>query len=136
MTYTTLVSTDLLASHLDQWAIVDCRFDLQREEAGREQYRAGHIPGAVYASLNDDLSATRTGTNGRHPLPSVDALAAAFGRFGIDRATQVVVYDQDAGLFASRLGKVHSCEKGPILSVSRIAFDLFCPVLSAIPKNA
>lgn len=103
MTYTTLVSTELLASHPDQWAIVDCRFDLQREEAGREQYRAGHIPGAVYASLNDDLSATRTGTNGRHPLPSVDALAAAFGRFGIDRATQVVVYDQDSGLFASRL---------------------------------
>src|SRR5687768_11668850 len=103
MTYTTLVSTDLLASHLDQWAIVDCRFDLQREEAGREEYRAGHIPGAVHASLNDDLSATRTGTNGRHPLPSVEALAAAFGRLGIDRATQVVVYDQDTGLFASRL---------------------------------
>jgi thiosulfate/3-mercaptopyruvate sulfurtransferase len=103
MTYTTLVSTDVLAAHLEQWAIVDCRFDLQREEAGREEYRAGHIRGAVYASLNDDLSATPTGTNGRHPLPSVNALAAAFGRLGIDRATQVVVYDQDSGLFASRL---------------------------------
>ena len=103
MTYTTLVATELLAAHLDDWAIVDCRFDLQREDWGREEYRAGHIPGAIYASLNDDLSAARTGTNGRHPLPSVDALAATFGRLGIDRTTQVVVYDQDSGLFASRL---------------------------------
>src|SRR5688572_12006956 len=107
MTHATLVSTELLASHLDDWAIVDCRFDLQREEWGREEYRAGHIPGAVYASLNDDLSSARTGTNGRHPLPSVDVLAATFGRLGIngaiDAATQVVVYDQDSGLFASRL---------------------------------
>ena len=103
MAYTTLVSTDLLASHLDDWAIVDCRFDLQREAWGREEYRGGHIPGAVYASLNGDLSAPPTGTNGRHPLPSVTALAATFGRLGIDGATQVVVYDQDSGLFASRL---------------------------------
>jgi thiosulfate/3-mercaptopyruvate sulfurtransferase len=103
MTHTTLVSTDVLAAHLEAWAIVDCRFDLQREHWGRDEYRAGHIPGAVYASLNDDLSAPRTGSNGRHPLPPVDALAATMSRFGIDRATQVVVYDQDSGLYASRL---------------------------------
>jgi len=103
MTYTTLVSTELLAAHLDAWAIVDCRFDLQREAWGREEYLAGHIPGAVYAHLNEDLSSERTGRNGRHPLPAVDALAATLSRFGIDRDTQVVVYDQDAGLFASRL---------------------------------
>jgi thiosulfate/3-mercaptopyruvate sulfurtransferase len=82
---------------------VDCRFDLQREAWGREEYLAGHIPGAVYAHLNEDLSSERTGRNGRHPLPAVDALAATLSRFGIDRDTQVVVYDQDAGLFASRL---------------------------------
>ena len=70
---------------------------------GREQYLAAHIPGAVYASLNDDLAGDRTGTNGRHPLPPVEALAAAFGRLGIDRGTQVVVYDPDSGLYASRL---------------------------------
>jgi thiosulfate/3-mercaptopyruvate sulfurtransferase len=103
MTYTTLVSTELLAAHLDASAIVDCRFDLQREAWGREEYLAGHIPGAVYAHLNEDLSSERTGRNGRHPLPAVDALAATLSRFGIDRDTQVVVYDQDAGLFASRL---------------------------------
>ena len=100
--HTTLVSTDLLARHLD-WAIVDCRFDLQNEHWGREQYRASHIPGAVYASLNADLSGTPTGTNGRHPMPSIDALAATFGRLGIANGTQVVVYDQDTGAWASRL---------------------------------
>ena len=101
--YTTIVSTDLLASHLDGWAIIDCRFDLQNEQWGHEQYHQAHIPGAVYASLNADLSGTPSGSNGRHPLPAVDALAATFSRFGIDRATQVVAYDQDAGSYASRL---------------------------------
>jgi thiosulfate/3-mercaptopyruvate sulfurtransferase len=103
-TYTTLISTDALAAHPQPgWAVVDCRFDLKDDSWGRVQYRAGHIPGAVYASLNDDLAAERTGTNGRHPVPSVDSLAATFGRLGIDNRTQVVVYDQDSGLYASRL---------------------------------
>ena len=101
--HTTLVSTDLLASHLNNWTIIDCRFDLQKEGWGREQYLVAHIPGAVYASLNDDLSGPRTGTNGRHPLPSPEALGATFGRLGIDRGTQVVAYDQDVGSTASRL---------------------------------
>jgi thiosulfate/3-mercaptopyruvate sulfurtransferase len=103
MLYTTLVSTDVLASNGATWAIVDCRFDLQQEAWGREQYRTAHIPGAVYASLRDDLAGERTGTNGRHPIPSIESLAATFGRLGIDHSTQVVVYDQDTGLFASRL---------------------------------
>lgn len=110
MPYTTLISTDELAAHLrgarpteGAWRIVDCRFDLQNEAWGREQYRVGHIPGAVYADLNHDLAAERTGANGRHPLPSVAALTAAFSRLGIDPDTQVVVYDQDSGLYASRL---------------------------------
>lgn len=100
---TTIVSTDLLASHLTDWAIVDCRFDLQNEQWGREQYRLAHVPGAVYANLNADLSATPNGSNGRHPLPTVEALAATFGRLGLDRGTQVVAYDQDTGSLASRL---------------------------------
>jgi len=101
--YTTIVATDLLASHLDDWAVVDCRFDLQNVQWGRDQYRLAHVPGAVYASLNDDLSGALDGSNGRHPLPAIDALAATLGRLGIDRRTQVVAYDQDAGSYASRL---------------------------------
>jgi len=103
MSFTTLVSTEQLAAHAAEWAIVDCRFDLANENWGREQYAVGHVPGAVYASLNDDLSAPRTGTNGRHPLPSQDAIVATVQRLGIDNGTQVVVYDQDSGLYAGRL---------------------------------
>ncbi len=103
MPYTTLVSTELLATHLADWTVIDCRYDLLDEDRGRREYRDAHIPGAVYASLGDDLAAERTGTNGRHPLPDVDRLAAAFSRLGIAPGAQVVVYDQDTGLFASRL---------------------------------
>ena len=62
MSFTTLVSTNQLASHLAEWAIVDCRFDLANDAWGRAHYVAGHIPGAVYANLNEDLSGPRTGT--------------------------------------------------------------------------
>ena len=104
MIHRTLVSTDLLAEHLrGDWVVVDCRYDLQNETWGREQYRAGHVPGAVYASLGEDLAGPRTGSNGRHPLPSVEALAATLGRFGITQGSQVIAYDQDSGMYASRL---------------------------------
>jgi thiosulfate/3-mercaptopyruvate sulfurtransferase len=103
MIYTTIVSTDVLERNLANWAIVDCRFDLQNDTWGREQYRSAHVPGAVYVHLGDDLAGERTPMSGRHPLPSVDALAATFSRLGIDATTQVVAYDQDTGLFAGRL---------------------------------
>lgn len=102
--HTTLISTSTLAGHLDgSWAIVDCRYDLKNPAWGREQYRAGHIPGAVYASLSEDLSAPPSGTNGRHPLPCAEDMEATFGRLGIAPGTQVAIYDQDAGSYASRL---------------------------------
>ena len=104
MPYRTLISTDTLASHLSEaWVVVDCRYDLQNESWGREQYRIAHVPGAVYASLNEDLAGPRTGTNGRHPIPSVEALADTFGRLGIAKGVQVIGYDQDSGMYASRL---------------------------------
>src|SRR5688572_7475611 len=103
MPHTTIVSTDILAAHLGAWVVVDCRFDLTNEQWGRQQYVEAHVPGAVYASLNDDLSGPRTGANGRHPLPSDDALVATLERLGIGNTTQVVAYDQDTGAWASRL---------------------------------
>jgi thiosulfate/3-mercaptopyruvate sulfurtransferase len=102
MSYTTLVSTDTLEANLASWVVLDCRFDLHDEQWGRSHYRAGHVPGAQYVSLNEDLAGARTGRNGRHPLPRVETLAATFGRLGVSSDAQVVVYDQDAGLFASR----------------------------------
>jgi thiosulfate/3-mercaptopyruvate sulfurtransferase len=104
VSFRTILSTDVLASQLGEaWAMVDCRYDLQNESWGHEQYRAAHIPGAVYVSLGEDMAAPRTGQNGRHPLPSVEALTTLFGRLGISRDTQVVAYDQDNGMYASRL---------------------------------
>jgi thiosulfate/3-mercaptopyruvate sulfurtransferase len=100
----TLISTDALASHLDgPWVIVDCRYDLRNEPWGSAQYRVGHIPGAVYASLSHDLAAPPSGANGRHPLPCAETMEATFGRLGISAGTQVAIYDQDAGMYASRM---------------------------------
>jgi thiosulfate/3-mercaptopyruvate sulfurtransferase len=104
VSYRTLISTEQLAGHLGNgWVIVDCRYDLQKESWGRDEYRAAHVPGAVYASLNEDLAGPRTGSNGRHPVPTVDTLAETFGRLGISRDLQVIAYDQDSGMYASRL---------------------------------
>ena len=103
--HTTLISTDVLAAHLgdSSWLIADCRYNLTDEQWGGGQYLASHIPGAVFVNLAHDLAGPRTGTNGRHPLPSPDVMAATFGRLGIGDNIQVVAYDQDAGAFASRL---------------------------------
>ena len=83
--------------------IVDCRFSLAEPDRGEEEYLEGHIPGAVYAHLDRDLSGPMTGSNGRHPLPSVDQMAERFSSWGIDDAAQVVVYDSAGGRIAARL---------------------------------
>lgn len=105
MAFTTLITTDALALHHGDpaFAIVDCRYSLDNEAWGAQEYIRRHIPGAVYAHLGHDLAGAKTGTNGRHPLPSPDALARTFGRLGISSGTQVVAYDQDTGMYASRL---------------------------------
>ncbi len=105
MAFTTLISTGALALHLDEpeFAMVDCRFKLDDLAWGEGEYAKAHIPGAVYASLDRDLSGAKTGTNGRHPLPAVDALTRTLSRFGIASGVQVIAYDQDNGMYASRL---------------------------------
>lgn len=102
--HTTLISTGTLAAQLGGgWAVVDCRYDLKDEAWGRRQYLESHIPGAVYASLSRDMSTVPDGTNGRHPLPSPEAMTQTFSRLGIGPGTQAVLYDQDDGRYASRL---------------------------------
>lgn len=105
MFLTTLIDVHILAKHLDDpdWVVVDCRFTLTDPGAGRRAYDAGHIPGARYAHLNDDLSAPVTATSGRHPLPDPVRLADKLGAWGITRGRQVVVYDDTFGAMASRL---------------------------------
>jgi len=104
MPFTTLVDVASLAAALDRqnWVLVDCRFALDALHWGEREYERAHIPGAVYAHLERDLSGEKTGQNGRHPLPDPIRLADTFGRFGIGPDTQVVAYDQDTGAWASR----------------------------------
>ena len=105
MTFTTLIDTGALARHLadPRWVIVDCRFTLTDPAAGRRAYDTGHIPGARYAHLNEDLSGPIAPRTGRHPLPDPNALAQKLGAWGIDESKQVVVYDDSFGAMASRL---------------------------------
>ncbi|MEE4378818.1 MAG: sulfurtransferase [Candidatus Competibacteraceae bacterium] len=105
MLYHTLITPTVLYEQLNQpdWVIVDCRFSLQDTEAGRRAYQEGHIPGAHYAHLDEDLSSPITPTSGRHPLTSPSVLAKTFARWGISSASQVVAYDDAGGSIASRL---------------------------------
>ncbi len=104
--YTTLISTEELAAHLNdsEWAIIDCRFSLVDTELGRQQYLENHIAGALYAHLDDDLAGLIVpGQTGRHPLPEVDVLAQTLSNWGIDERVQVVIYDSSGGAIAARL---------------------------------
>ena len=105
MTFTTLIDVATVSAHLtdEAYRVVDCQFALNDPAWGQKAYHAAHIPGALFADLNRDLSGRPTGLNGRHPLPEVDDLRRVFGRLGIAEGIQVVAYDQDTGMFASRL---------------------------------
>lgn len=106
MSDTTLIATHKLARHLDDpdWAIFDCRFSLADPERGRRDYLHEHIPGAIYAHINAELSGPIIpGVTGRHPLPTRNELVARFSEWGIDQRVQVVVYDDSGGSMAARL---------------------------------
>jgi thiosulfate/3-mercaptopyruvate sulfurtransferase len=97
-----LVATGELARH-PEWRVFDCRHDLVKPELGQEQFRKAHIPGARFAHLDRDLSAPKTGRNGRHPLPEPQAFIAWLGRQGLKASDQVVCYDGGGGAMAARL---------------------------------
>lgn len=103
--YTTLIKPHELATAAapGRIRIVDCRFNLQDPAAGRRAYVEAHIPGAVYASLDEDLSGEPVTDHGRHPLPAPDTLCETFGRLGIGNDVQVVAYDDANGMIAARL---------------------------------
>jgi thiosulfate/3-mercaptopyruvate sulfurtransferase len=100
-------AAELAAAHAAGGAavvvVVDCRHDLLRPDWGREQYAAAHIPGAVFAHLDHDLSGAVTPQSGRHPLPDPSRLADFLGAAGVDSDTHVVAYDQDKSPYAARL---------------------------------
>ena len=99
-----LTTPEELASRLDdaRLRIIDCRFDLMAPAAGRKAWLDAHIPGAVYADLDEDLSGPIRADTGRHPLPASAAAEDTFSRLGIDADTRVVAYDDANGAIASR----------------------------------
>ena len=110
--FRTLISCAQLADALDgaddpaasALRIVDCRFDLRATDAGRQAYADGHIPGAVYAHLDEDMSGPIvTGRTGRHPLPEPAEYARTVARLGISNGSQVVLYDGGGGSIAARM---------------------------------
>ena len=98
------ISVDTLASSLESpdWCVVDCRFDLVNPSVGYEGYLEAHIPGAVYANLDDDLAGPVLRDSGRHPLPSIEEFSARMSEFGIRENTKVVVYDSGNNAIAAR----------------------------------
>lgn len=102
MSFGPLVDAGWVAQNLDSVVVVDVRWSVAGGP-GRAAFDAGHIPGAVFADLDVDLSASASLTEGRHPLPSPEAFAAAMSALGIGDSTPVVAYDDVGGVIAARL---------------------------------
>jgi thiosulfate/3-mercaptopyruvate sulfurtransferase len=100
-----LVAPEELAKHLDdpKWVVFDTRHDMGDVGKGRRAYAAGHIPGAYFLHVDDDLSGPKTGKNGRHPLPDTAKFAANINECGVTPDSQIVIYDDLGGNFAVRL---------------------------------
>jgi thiosulfate/3-mercaptopyruvate sulfurtransferase len=100
-----VVGPDELAAHSGDpsWRIFDCRHDLRQTDYGEKAYAKGHIPGALFLHLDRDMSGQTTGSNGRHPLPNPADFAAKMRACGVGADTRVVAYDNEGGIFASRL---------------------------------
>ena len=103
MSGSTLVSTAELAANLAKWRVFDCRHDLANPDLGESQYKAGHIPGALFAHLDRDLSGRKTGANGRHPLPNPQDFEKWLEHTGLTPSDQAVCYDAGPGSMAARL---------------------------------
>ncbi len=101
----TLVSVDVLAAHLNdpQWIVVDCRHSLQDPQFGENAYALGHIPGAFFADVEEELAGQKTGKNGRHPMPDLEHFTALLRDLGVTGKTQIVAYDAGADIFAARM---------------------------------
>ncbi|WP_068825620.1 sulfurtransferase [Pseudomonas sp. BMS12] len=100
-----LISADQLHARLQEpgLVILDCRFALDAPAYGARSYAEGHIPGARFADLEQDLSGPVTkGVTGRHPLPDANALVEKLRVWGISNDSQIVLYDDAPGAFAAR----------------------------------
>jgi thiosulfate/3-mercaptopyruvate sulfurtransferase len=107
--YTTLITAADLGRHIDNpdWVVVDCRHDLVNLSAGRDAFAIAHLPHAVFADMETQLSGARRDAGGafrgRHPLPEREAFIETLRGWGVNDATQVVAYDAHGGMYAARL---------------------------------
>lgn len=103
--WTTLVQAERLAQALDRddLVVLDCRFVLAAPDAGRQAYGDAHLPGALYAHLEHDLSGAHAAGAGRHPWPDAQHFVAQLGAWGVTEQHQVVAYDDGDGAYAARL---------------------------------
>jgi thiosulfate/3-mercaptopyruvate sulfurtransferase len=99
-----IISSAWLSENLDHPAMViaDVRWYVDGR-SGEAAYDAGHLPGAVFVNLDNDLAGDPEVGPGRHPLPFPENFAAAMERAGIGDDTTVVAYDDAAGSIAARL---------------------------------
>jgi thiosulfate/3-mercaptopyruvate sulfurtransferase len=102
MTWNTLIAADELAEHIDRCLVVDARHDLADPQASRRMYAEGHVPGAVFLHMDEDLSLPKDGRNGRHPMPSREQVRDRLAAIGLSDDVQLVVYDAANGM-AGRL---------------------------------
>lgn len=92
---------ELAALSPESVLIVDCRFALADPAQGERDFLDAHIPDAVYANLDRDLSDLSKPHLGRHPLPEESALAATLARWGWMRIRRIVAYDDNGGALAA-----------------------------------
>ena len=104
MAFTTIVSPEELYARLGnpELVVIDCRHSLADFALGRQLYDESHLPGAFFASVEDDLAGAKTGRNGRHPLPDPQDFARFLRACGVGDSTQIVAYDAGADMFAPR----------------------------------
>lgn len=125
--------------HTGAVRVIDCRYDLFDDAAGRALYEAGHIPGAVFFDAHRELADLSKTGEGRHPLPEPDTLAQLLGARGFADDTDIVVYDQTGSLFAARawwLLRSLGHERVRVLAGGYAAWEARYDVSTAVPEYA
>lgn len=100
-----MVSTEALAKNIDNpsWIVFDCQANPAVPEEGRQMYAEEHLPGAIHACMDTDLSSPVTSVSGRHPLPDAALFESKLREWGVNRDSQAVVYDAVGGRLAVRM---------------------------------
>ena len=99
---TSFITASELKTQFRNKVIFDCRFRLDNEDYGLEQYRLGHIPGAYYLHLSKDLSSPVQQHGGRHPLPDMETFAQTLRNAGVNQHSSIVLYDDSRFAYAAR----------------------------------